>query len=85
MKHLYLGEDNVMNYLFIRDSSRDDLDTYVVSWDLSDDEIAAAENAFRLDRDTTEFYDISVEDMECSDFETFLDCIGHMNSYKLLV
>ena len=39
MKHLYLASDNAMNYLIVRDMDRDENDTAVVNWDLSDDEI----------------------------------------------
>lgn len=42
MKHLYIAEDNAMNYIVLRDMSRGENDTAVVDWDVSYDEIKAA-------------------------------------------
>ena len=39
MKHLYIAQDNAMNYILIRDFSREEDDTIVCDWDLSEDEI----------------------------------------------
>lgn len=39
MKHLYIAYDNSMNYILIRDFSREEDDTIVCDWDLNDDEI----------------------------------------------
>lgn len=82
MKHLYLCEDNVMNYLFIRDMSRADDDTVVLVCDLSDDEIAAAVADFKADENVTPFVNAPLTDC---DYEPFSDVIDRMNTYKCLI
>lgn len=42
MKHLYIAQTNAMNYIVLRDMNRDENDTAIVDWDVSDDEIKDA-------------------------------------------
>lgn len=42
MKHLYIAQTNAMNYIVLRDMSRDENDAAIVDWDVSDDEIKSA-------------------------------------------
>lgn len=37
--HLYEAFDNAQNYILIRDFSRDEDDTMIMDWDLSDSEV----------------------------------------------
>lgn len=37
--HVYEGQDNYQNYVFVRDFNRGDDDTIIVDWDLSDEEV----------------------------------------------
>ena len=77
MKHLYLASDNAMNYLIIRDMERDENDTAVVNWDLSDDEIKSAVAAFEANQDDDSFY--AGEELEYEPFETVMN---RMNQFE---
>jgi hypothetical protein len=46
MKNLYEANDNYQNYILIRDMDRDENDTCVCDWDLSEDEVKKIAEAF---------------------------------------
>lgn len=46
MKHLYKAYDNYQNYILIRDFDRDEDDTIICDWDLSEDEVQTIKDAF---------------------------------------
>ena len=76
MKHLYKGNDNAMNYIFIRDMERGDDDTAIVNWDLSDEEIDEIIKAFGADENDESWYACEPE------FDTFENVTASMNSFE---
>lgn len=81
MKHLYEAWDNAANYLVVRDMDRDENDTAVVNWDLSEKEIEDAVKAFEEDEDDDSFYANPGEDLNFRPFEEIMDS---MNGFKAL-
>ena len=72
--HIYYGQDNAMNYVFVRDFSRDDdNDTMIIDWDLSDKEIR--DIVRRIKNGTYDF------DSNGDTWEPWDDVIKSMNSY----
>lgn len=68
MKHLYIAQTNAMNYIVLRDMSRDENDTAIVDWDVSDDEIKSA---------TPDAY-------EPDEWKPFDDVMGDMNAFQTI-
>lgn len=46
MKHLYEAIDNYQNYILIRDMDREENDTCICDWNLSEDEVKTIATAF---------------------------------------
>lgn len=76
IKHLYVGENNAMNLIVIRDMDTDT--AAIVEWDLSDDEIAEVAGKFSDDPDDTSWF---ADDPKWEDWETLRDT---MNSFHMV-
>ena len=76
MKHLYLAEDNYMNFMIIRDMNRGDDDTTIVTGDLSEEEIEDIKKAFAEDENDNHFYELELH------WDTFENVMALMNNYK---
>lgn len=68
MKHLYIAQTNAMNYIALRDMSRDGNDTAIVDWDVSDDEIKSA---------TPDSY-------EPDEWKSFAEVMDDMNTFQTI-
>lgn len=79
MKRLYLASDNYTNYLIIRDFLRDDDDSAIVNWDLTNAEIDEAIFKFGENPDDTSYFARNPDELE---FKPFYDLMSNMNEYE---
>lgn len=78
MKHLYLAQDNNLNFIVIRDMSRGDDDTTIVNWDFSEEEIEDAKRAFAEDENDESFY------AQAPEWQTFEETMDLMNGFECI-
>lgn len=77
MKHLYIAQDNAMNYILIRDFDRGEDDTIVCDWDLSEDEIKEVKERFeRGEYDETSGAAEDADWMAWQDAQQQFNCIN---------
>ena len=80
VKELYEANDNYQNYILIRDFSRDEYDTIICDWDLSEDEVQAIKDAF--DRGE---YNEKDRVSDAVDWMTFEEAQAMFNDIRVLV